>query len=1141
MTRLSLALLGPVQILLAGQPVGGFTNNKARALLAYLAVETYRPHQRDALATLLWPEMPDEAARHNLRQALTNLRTAIGDASATPSFLLITRDTIQFNPASDYDLDISTFMELLRAFESHAHRHLERCRSCTARMEQAITVYRGDFLAGFSVGDSAPFEEWQLRQRERLHQQALDTLTHLADYHERRGEDETARRYAQRQIELEPWREEAHRQLMRLLARSGQRSAALARYESCRRILAGDLGVEPEAETTALYEQIRDNKIFNSQFSISRHNFPAQTTPLIGRETEVAELGALLENPAHRLITIVGTGGIGKTRLALAAAAELADVFADGAAFVPLQAISSAAFVASAILSALDTPLQGQRNPRDQLLDYLREKELLLVLDNFEQLLAPDQSENEGGAALLADILQRAPGITLFVTSRGRLALPGEWLFDLAGLSCPAGATINGIEDYNAVRLFLQRARQVRRHFALADGEACAVARICRLIEGLPLAIELAAAALRTRSCTAIAEAIETSLSALTTELRAVPERQRSIRATFEHSWRLLSDEERRVFPRLSVFRGGFEEQAAVEVAQASPQLLAALLDKSLLRWDGVARYDMHELVRQYAGEKLEQVGEAEVLLRRHAEYYLALAEAAESQLKGAEQQTWLVRLEQEHANLGAALAWGLQELETENEELRMRSNQSGSLFSIAQRPSDSQFAIRQEVGLRLVAALARFWDLCGYREEWRIWVQRAAVALEAARPTVVRAKALLQVGRLLHDEQGDQARGVALVEESLALASALGDQQTSSWALHELGQMMYDRGDIARGIALVEQGLALAQAAGDTWSSAHMLYRLAELVRVTDNYARARALLADSLALLDQVGDSWGDAQARGFLALVAMWDSDFLQATTLLEQSLVLNQAIRSKGGCAWTLRLLAEAEWLLGDYARAAAHSQEALALYRELGDRRGIVTTLHQLGDVTREQGDCAQAIALFEECQILYRELNDLAGIAGVFGGLGDVLLNQADATGAAACYQQAVTLFRELKHQDLYLALCGLGRALQEQGDDVGALALLVESLTFSGGLREKYGSGICLAAMAGVWVARGQPVRAARLFGASQALRGTNAAPIGAVVYYTRDVASVRAQLDEATFAGAWAEGEALTLEQAVAEALNR
>lgn len=265
------------------------------------------------------------------------------------------------------------------------------------------------------------------------------------------------------------------------------------------------------------------------------------------------------------------------------------------------------------------------------------DKELLLVLDNFEQLLAPELIENEGGPALLVEMLQRAPGIALLVTSRERLALHGEWLVDLSGLSYPASPLINGIDDYGAVRLFLQRAGQVRRQVALADGEVRAVARICRVVEGLPLAIELAAAARRTRSCVAIADAIETGLSALATSLRAVPERHRSIWATFEHSWRLLSDEERQVFPLLSVFRGGFQEEAAADIARASPQLLGALADKSLLRWDGVARYDMHELVRQYASEKLEQAGETKRARDTHLSHYLALAEAAEHQLVGAE------------------------------------------------------------------------------------------------------------------------------------------------------------------------------------------------------------------------------------------------------------------------------------------------------------------------------------------------------------------------------------------------------------------------------------------------------------------------------------------------------------------------
>jgi predicted ATPase len=310
------------------------------------------------------------------------------------------------------------------------------------------------------------------------------------------------------------------------------------------------------------------------------------------------------------------------------------------------------------ILAALGVALEGQRDPRDQLLEYLRGKELLLVLDNFEQLLAPDPSENEGAAALLKDMLQRAPGVTLLVTSRERLALQGEWLFDLSGLSYPTGEPVNGVEAYDAVRLFVQRAGQVRRQFALAEGEARAVMRICRLVEGLPLAIELAAAALRSRSCTAIAAALETSLSALTTGLRVVPERHRSMWATFEHSWQLLSDEERQVFPRLSVFRGGFQEDAVGQVAQATPQILTALVDKSLLRWEGVAHYDLHELVRQYASEKLEQAGEATDTRNQYAAYYLALAEDAAPQLYGAAQGTLLERLEHEQDNLRAALAW---------------------------------------------------------------------------------------------------------------------------------------------------------------------------------------------------------------------------------------------------------------------------------------------------------------------------------------------------------------------------------------------------------------------------------------------------------------------------------------------------
>jgi predicted ATPase/DNA-binding SARP family transcriptional activator len=945
MARLRLSLLGALQLTLDGQPVSGFAYNKARALLAYLAVEADRPHHRDTLVGLLWPELPATAARTNLRQALANLREAIGDAGATPPFLLITRDSIQFNPDSDYELDLDAFVALLAACENHTHRHLERCRSCAARMEQAITLYRGDFLAGFSVGDSAPFEEWQLRQRERLHRQALDTLAHLADYYEQRGDSEAARHHAQRQVELEPWREEAHRQLMRLLARGHQRTAALAQYETCRRILARDLGVEPEAETTALYERIRDttNAELSTRRDASQHmqNFPAQTTRLIGRETELSELGALLENPACRLITIVGPGGIGKTRLALAAAAEQADVFRHGAAFVPLAAISLAELLVPTILSALSVGLQGQEEPRDQLLDYLRGKELLLVLDNVEQLLAPHQDEHAGFADLLVAILVHAPGITLLVTSRERLGLAGEWLFDISGLSYPLGESVEAIESYTAVQLFVQRATQVRRQFALVEGEAPAVARICRKVEGLPLAIELAAAALRTRTCEAIADAIERNLSTLTTGLRAVPERQRSMAATFEHSWYLLSDAEQQVFAQLSAFRGGFDEDAAAQVAQATPELLAALLDKSLLRWDGAARYDMHELVRQYAREKLEQVGEADRTYARHATYYLALAEMAAAALHGSQQATWLERLEQEPDNLNAALDWF----------------------------GEREYA---EQSWRLAAALYPFWEMRGYQAEAHTRFTKLLTRAEADGTAGARTAAwanLLTSAGLLAVDRGEIAKARSLFVESLAIYRERGDTHGSAEAVFGLAQVDVLKGDYPQAASRFEESLALFRAAGDRRGCALALKGIGRMARDQGDFQRADRCFAEGLALLEQVGDRRG--------------------RTTLLIA--------------------IAEAARLQADYARAAALYDKCLAEFRALGDTFLIALVLLNAGYVHLNQGDPARADGYFLESLTLWRELGlPPWAIVGCLVGLGGVAAARQQPERAAHLFGAAI-------------------------------------------------------------------------------------------------------------------------------------
>jgi predicted ATPase/DNA-binding SARP family transcriptional activator len=1005
MARLSLALLGSLQFILDGQPIAGFAYNKARALLAYLAIEAGRPHHRDALIGLLWPDLPDTAARTNLRQVLANLREAVGDAGSSPPFLHITRDTIQFNPCSSYDLDVSAFTALLASCEAHSHRHLERCRSCAVRMGQALALYRGDFLAGFVVGDSAPFEEWQLHQRERLHRQAAGALARLANHHEQRGESERACHYAQRQIELDPWREEAHRQTMRLLARGGQRSAALAQYQVCRQVLARDLGVEPEAQTTALKlsienEDLRitptnpaDFSILNAQFSI-----PAPATPLIGRAAELAELGALLENPACRLITIVGPGGIGKTRLALAATAEQAGVFADGVMFVPLQAISAVAFVAPAILSALAIPLQGQRDPREQLRDAVCGKELLLLLDNVEQVLGPEQGD-DSIATLLSSILARAAGVTLLITSRERLGMSGEWLFDLSGLSYPAGETTGGFEGYSAVQLFVQRASQVRRQYVLAEAEARAIARICRLVEGLPLAIELAAAWVRLLPSTDIAQEIERNLQFLTSSLHDVPARHRSMQAVFDHSWGLLTEAERRALSKLSVFRGGFTHEAAEQVAGASSQMLAALVDKSLLQHTGRGRYDMHQLVRQYAHAQLRASGEVERTRTDHLLFFLALVEGEGVQSEYLEA---FDQLEADHDNVRATLEWG--------------QSHGG--------PAP------QGTGARLAGALGRFWYVRRYWSEGRAWSEaalaaddQAAMATQSYLPALVRARLLFGIG-ILTSAQGDYRRGMARLEEALALFRTLPDTQATALTLNELGNAAFEQGD----------------------------------------YQRATKLLDESLSLFRKLEDQWGIALLLSSMGVMAAKHGDYEHAATLASESLTLCRELGGTGPTITVLNTLSEIAIVQGDYQRATALLEESLAFDRARDNpgRRGA-WALRDLGLVAQAQADHRRAAQHFVESLMIRRDLQDIAGIAQ-------------------------------------------------------------------------------CLTSLAEVAEALEQPALAARLWGATEALRASSGASLSLAerVRYERSVAAARAQIDEATFAAAWAAGRAMTLEQAVAYALK-
>lgn len=977
MAHLRLSFLGSFQTALGSTLLEGYESDKVRALLAYLAVEAARSHRRDTLAGMFWPEQKQEIALKNLRQSLYRLRNALGEPSADSEiapYLLVTPQTVQFNPAADCSLDTAQFSALIAECRAHRHRRIEVCGSCHARLKQAIDLYRGDFLEGFGLLDSAGFEEWMLLEREAFHRQALDALVRLAGFAEARADYDAAAAYAWRQIELEPWREEAHRQLMRLLWRSGQRSAAVAQYESCRRVLREQLNIGPAAETEALHALILDGESGQSAGAAipghTRYTLPSPTTPFVGRASELSRIAEQLESADRRLITLAGPGGSGKTRLALAAAHSHVGAFQDGVYFVPLAPLNSPHLIAGAISETISLPFAGSEDARVQLLRYLADKEMLVVLDNFEHLLA--------GADLVSEIMRSAPGVSLIVTSRERLSFQSEWVLDVTGLPFPDEAESSNLDgsrpessgssvntelgtlnlEYGAIALFTERARASWSDFDLTPSVMRFVARICRLVAGLPLAIELAAARVRDYSCEEIAAEIKSNLDFLSATMRDVAPAHASIRAVFEYSWRLLSEQEQEAFQRLSVFRGGWDAPAAKAVANATPTVLGALADKSLLRRASGAqgvRYHIQEVLRQYAAERLAQdAKEQEAARLAHARHYLGLAEAAEPNLRGSEQATWLQRLEVEHANMQAAIRWTLEKGE-------------------------------YDLGLRLGGALWQFWLMHAHYATGRELLEAVAGRQEAVEGTPAGAKALLGAGRLAL-QQGDPTVAQGLMEKSLDIYRRLGDEAA-------VRALLIERGNVYRRLG---------------------------------SYLNGKPYWDEALRMARQAGDKGVMTSALTNLGSTALNQGDFAETRRLYEECLDLQREMDDKWGVAWTLTNLGTLAQYEGDSAKAADFYEDSLRIRREIGDRWGIAACLNHLGTVARDMGDYPLARSRISEALALRREIADRWAIAESLLGYGLLEFSERRFSDAGGRWGEAVQLAYQFESRHL-LAFCLIG------------------------------------------------------------------------------------------------------------------
>ncbi|MBN1484801.1 MAG: tetratricopeptide repeat protein [Chloroflexia bacterium] len=1023
MACLALRLLGPPQVVLEDDSNADFPTDKVRALLYYLAVEAGSPHRRDALVGLLWPDLRQARARQNLRQALSYLRQSIAELEFPRPLLQSSRETISLEAQAGYVCDVAEFGRLVQECHEHSHRRLGSCRACLQRMQRAADLYRGPFLEGFYLSDSAIFEEWLLLKREWLQRQAMEALSLLTDFYIRRGEYEQAFKYVWKAVDLEPWREELQRQLMRLLAIQGQRSAALSQYASCRQVLQDVLGVEPTDETTALYDQIRASEPVGPALALSK--LPPLPTSFVGREDELAELSGLLSSPECRLLTLVGPGGVGKTRLALEAAAQQVGCFADGVFFVPLGDLASLDLLVPVIASVLGISFQVRQDPRVQLLNYLAQREILLLLDNLEHLLA--------GADLLADILRRAPNLVLLLTSRERLNLREEWVYEVYGLSYPQnermeGLTLDVLEGHSASKLFLQRAQQTTHSFRCTEEQIPHVIRICSLVEGMPLAIELAAAWVGMRSCQELAEEIERNLDILTTHLRNVHPRHGSMRAALEHSWGLLGEHEQELFAALSIFRGGFDLAAAKGVLEASPAHLADLLGKSLLLREISGRYRLHQLLRQYAEEKLDgQPLRREELSRRHAGYYAAWLQQQEANLRGSGQGPTMEKIRAEVGNVRKIWRWALAGLERGLDEA----------LPLIELSMDSLYL---------------FYGMQSWYQEGEAVFAQAARLLQQRGPLSGREERLL--GKLLayqgkcceFTECSDKAE--RLFERSIELLQRQDAWRETALPLHGLGYTAHIQGDYGRARESLQRSLEVCRRAQDPWGEANALSNLCLVARRQGNFAEACSFGEESLAIRRQVGDQQGMASSSNNLGLVYCDLGDYARARQVLEEGLRICRELDYRVGLANAVTGLCQAHFRLGDISAAERYGRESLQVYQDVGDQWGVAIAYNNLGRMAAEQGDLVRALPLYRQAISLYRRLAIQSGLSNTLANLGEVCAELEQYEQACQYLREALQVACEIGSMPAALkTLVLLASLLARRGQHDGGLTLLAFAL----------------------------------------------------------------------------------------------
>ncbi|MFN2187387.1 MAG: BTAD domain-containing putative transcriptional regulator [Candidatus Promineifilaceae bacterium] len=894
---LEIRTLGGLSIKEDGATFEKLQTRKAEAILVYLAVEGGE-HRRDAVSAMLWPEKPEEQARTSLRVALSDLRKQLG------RYLSIDRVKLAIRPNSNVYVDANDLI----------------AKTSNGNYQDAISLYRGDFLAGFHVRGGPDFDQWRSWENEHLFSEILDALHKLIEQAFLRKNFSESIEFARHLVKLDPIDERAYWYLMSALAMDGQRTSALAVYHQCEQVLRSELNIRPNKELEELYKQLSQGHDSVSRSGVtSRRKLPIESNKFVGRQKDIQSLYQQLFSPDCQLICVIGPGGIGKTRLAVQLARRASLAFPDGVGFTSLEAVSSKEMLILAVAEALGFSFDSvtlQVDPKDQLLDYLSNKKLLLILDSYENLVSDNM--------FLVEAMKCSPNSKLLVTSRERLNLRGEWVYYLDGLPIPTAVDHGVAEEAAALALFIDRMRQGGFSQALTSNEINQAADICRLVEGMPLAIELAAAWTPVLSLAEIKDEINRSLDFLVTPLQDVPGKHRSLRVVFDQSWSLLSSNEQNVFSNLSVFRGGFDRSAAREVAGADISLLLSLYGKSLIRRSAADRFDMHGLLRIFAAEQLDAVPQRyKSLMDRYCQHYLGSLLRNEPKFISPSMVRARFQIRNELNNVQRAVNWSVVHGELDSALEALRAYYS---FYVVHGWFDGVIAFSELA--KLIVEERHKGDLSDAEEDP---VYLSTLAHKA----------------FFCSELGMIAESEAAANKCLGQVRRLDMFQETSLSLMSLGVSSSYRGDYQKSIEQLKEAIEIGRKSTCiAWPAYYLWLGYTHFLRGNYQLGMQNYQICNQLFLDKE--SSWGQAFALSKMALAATALNDSAQAIKYNRQALAIFEETRDLEGQAYTFSRMSIDAYRLGEYEEALRRGIQAYELFNDVGHRWGSRIALCRTG-------------------------------------------------------------------------------------------------------------------------------------------------------------------------------------------------